>query len=148
MFVLFGTNMSKKKFKVTEKDAEITSRFESTKVGDIQWEGEEVTAQSDTKIEQDTGTGEAVILRIFDFAANPETFKQHKPTGQELFNSHMRGIESLLWSDGLKPCDWIEPRLAFSKDKTHYRFFISCIPRNGEVLLDKTHTLSELLTAK
>lgn len=131
-----------KKFKAIEKNAT------DTPVGDIkdlQWEGEEVRAESKTKLESDTGTGQAVILRFFEFGANPETFKQHKPTAQELFNSHKRGIESLLWRDGMKPFDGVEPRLMFSKDKSHYRFIIACIPSAGNVLTDKPKTLSQLL---
>lgn len=131
-----------KKFKAVEKDAQ------DAPVKDLEWEGEEVQAQSDTKLEFDQGTGQAIVLRFFDFAVNPETFKQHKPTAQELFNTHMRGIESLLWRDGLKPYDAIDPRFMFSKDKSHYRFIIACVPSLGNVLVDKPQTLSQLITKK
>lgn len=132
-----------KKFKSIEKNA---TNLPSKKVEDLQWEGEEVQAESQTKIQEDTGTGHAVVLRFFEFGANVETFKKHKPTAQELFNSHMKGIESLLWRDGLKYFQEVEPRLMFSKDKTKYRFIIACVPSAGNVLTDKTKTLSELLT--
>lgn len=128
-----------KKFKAIEKDAE------NAPVKDIIWEGEEVQAESTTKISEDTGTGQAIIIRFFDFGSNAETFKQHKPTAQELFDSHRRGIEAQLWGDGLKPFEGSEPRLMFSKDKTHYRFIIACIPNRGNTLFDKTRTLSQLL---
>ncbi len=128
-----------KKFKAIEKDAK------DSPVKDIEWEGEEVGVESDTKLEEDKGTGQEIILRFFDFAANPEVFKIQKPTAQELFESHKRGMESLLWTDGLTPCLAIEPRLMFSKDKTSYRFVISCLPSMGNSLIDKTKTLSELL---
>lgn len=131
-----------KKFKAIEKNA---VDLPSKKVEDLQWEGEEVQAESKTKIESDKGTGQAVILRFFEFGANFEAFKQHKPTAQELFNSHIKGIESLLWTDGLKIYHEVEPRLMFSKDKTKYRFIIPCIPSNGNVLVDETRTLSQLL---
>jgi hypothetical protein len=141
--------MAKKKFKIVEKDATLptTGIFtgEKEKKEDITWEGEEVVAQSDTKLEQDTGVGQAVILRFFEFGANPEVFKQHKPTAQELFNSHMRGIEALLWKDGLRRFEGVEPRLMFSRDKSHYRFIIACEPSAGNVLTDKPKTLSQLL---
>jgi hypothetical protein len=131
--------MPSKKFKTVEKDAV------DSPVKDIQWEGEEIGVESDTKIEQDTGTGQAIVLRFFDFAGNPEVFKQHKPTAQELFESHKRGMESMLWTDGLTPYHAIEPRLLFSKDKAHYRFVISCIPSLGNTIIEKSKTLSELL---
>lgn len=131
-----------KKFKLTEKDAELKSKHSSDKIGDIEWEGEEVVAESTTKIQEDQGTGHQVVLRFFDFGANPEVFKQHKPTAQELFDSHRRGIESLLWRDGLRPFDAVEPRLMFSKDKSHYRFIIPCIPKMD---MGSSQTLSQLL---
>lgn len=123
---------SNKKFKSLDKDTK-----------DV-WEGEEVSAQSETKLESDLGTGHAVVIRFFEFGANPEVFKQHKPTAQELFNSHRKGIESLLWSDGLKPYEGVEPKLMFSKNKKNYRFVITCIPKDS--LVDNPKTLSQLLT--
>lgn len=127
-----------KQFKVIEenvKDAPVE--------GDIEWEGEEVHAESDTKITDDKGKGYPVMLRFFTFASNPDVFRMHKPSAQELFDSHRKGIESLLWRDALRPLDAVEPRLMFSKDKKYYRFIITCIPM--EVLVDTPKTLSELL---
>lgn len=125
------------KFKTIEKDAV------DAPVKDIEWEGEQLAAESDIKLEDDLGTGHPVIIRFFDFGANPETFKKQKPTAQELFNSHRKGIESLLWRDELKPFDAVEPRLMFSKDKSTYRFIIACLPIT--TLLEKPKTLSELM---
>ena len=127
------------KFKAIEKDAV------NAPVKDIKWEGEEIGAVSETKLEADTGTGQAIVLRFFDFGSNAEAFKLHKPTAQELFDSHRRGMESLLWRDGLKPYDAIEPRFMFSKDKLHYRFILACIPRIGNVMADTPRTLTQLI---
>jgi len=130
--------MSKnKKFKVTELDAK------DAPVKDIQWEGEELGVESTTKLEEDGGTGQAIVLRFFDFAANPEVFKQHKPTANELFSSHRMGMDALLWKDGLNPCQEIEPRLIFSKDRSMYRFVVSCIPT--QALVDNPKTLKQLI---
>ncbi len=132
-----------KKFKSVEKNAK---NLPSNKSEDILWEGEEVTAHSETKIESDLGTGQAIVIRFFEFGANPEVFKIHQPTAQELFNSHRKGIEALLWRDGLKPFEGLEPKLMFSKNKKNYRFIITCVPSLGNTLIDKTQTLSQLLT--
>lgn len=132
-----------KKFKSVEKDAKATPLGD---VKELQWEGEEVTAQSSTKIESDQGTGQAIILRSFQFGTNFEAFKKVRPTAQQLFNSHRRGIEALLWSDGMKPFEEVEPRVIFTKDNKFYRFIIACVPSLGNVLTDKTQTLSQLLT--
>jgi len=128
-----------KKFKVIEKDAK------DAPTKDIEWEGEEVQAESTTKIQEDKGTGQPIILRFFDFAANKEVFAQHTPTAQELFNAHRNGMEAMLWTDGLTPCEAIEPRILFAKDKSHYRFVVSCIPSSGNTIIETTKTLSDIL---
>lgn len=137
------TNMakSKKKFKAVEKGLVDTPHGD---IKNLEWEGEEIGAESTTKIEQDKGTGAPIILRFFDFGADPSVFKKHKPTAQELFNSHIKGMESLLWGDGLAPYYQVEPRLMFSKSGGHYRFILACVPK--EALVDDTRTLSQLLT--
>lgn len=126
-----------KKFKLTELNAK------DAPVKDIEWEGEEVGVESDTKIEDDKGEGQPIILRFFDFASNVEEFKKHKPTAQELFETHRKGMEAIIWTDGLTPCLAIEPRLMFSKDKSQYRFVVSCIA--NQTLLETPKTLKELL---
>jgi len=126
-----------KKFKLTELDAK------DAPVKDIEWEGEELGTESKTKLEEDKGVGQALVLRFFSFLANVDVFKQRKPTAQELFTSHKMGIEAMLWKDGLVPYKEIEPRLVFSKDKSQYRFIISCLP--NQALVDSPQTLTELL---
>ncbi len=133
------SSKKEKKFKVIEKDAK------DSPVKDLEWEGEEVGVESTTKLEDDKGTGKEIVLRFFDFAANPEVFKIRKPTAQELFNTHHKGMEAMLWSDGLSPYQLIEPRLLFSKDGSQYRFVISCIPSLGNTFVDKSRTLSQLV---
>lgn len=141
-----------KKFKAIEKNApDFISK-------DIPWEGEELIAESATKIEHDTGSGQVVVLKFFDFGANPETFSIHQPTAQMLFNTHIKGIETHLWTHDLKMYTEVEPRIMFSvdgrnfepyspvgKQYTHYRFIIPCVPK-GTLAYEKTKTLSQLLT--
>lgn len=122
--------------------------IEKTPTQDIEWEGEEVQAESKTKIQEDKGTGQPIILRFFDFQSNPEAFKNEMPTAQQLFNSHRMGMESMLWTDGLTPCEAIEPRILFAKDKSHYRFVVSCIPSLGNTIVEKSNTLEELFKIK
>jgi hypothetical protein len=129
-----------RKFKAIEKDTKDVS------IKDIKWEGEELTALSDTKLEQDLGTGHEVVIRFFEFAVNQEAFKNRWPTAQELFDTHRSGMEALLWRDGLKPYEGLEPRFMFSKDKNFYRFIIAGVPRAGRSLNERPRTLSQLLT--
>lgn len=104
----------------------------------------QITTQSDTKLENDLGLGKPVIIRSYEFAANPEAFKQHKPTKQELFNYHAKWILTQLWSDGLKPVEEVEPRVILNKRKTKYRIFVGAEPRQGQVLTEQTKTLAQL----
>ena len=104
-----------------------------------------ISTQSETHLEDDPGEGTAAVIRVFEFAANPEAFKQHTPTKQELFNYHYKGIEIMLWKDGLKYCSEIQPRLMFSKDGSAYRFVIACLPSIGNTLIETPNTLSQLL---
>lgn len=129
-----------KKFKVLEKDAE------NAPVKDIQWEGEELQAQSKTHLEDDQGTGQKMVVRFFEFGANPKAFKQYKPTAQELFDSHRHGIMALLWKDELQPYEGISPRIIFSPNRTHYRIVITCLPRGITGIIDNSQTLTQLLT--
>ena len=131
-----------KKFKAVDKESL------DAPVKNAEWEGEELGVLSETKLESDLGTGHEVVLRFFEFAVNEEAFKQHQPTSQELFNSHRMGIESLLWRDGLKPYEGLDPRFMFSKNKKFYRFIVTAVPRAGRVLAGTPQTLTQLLNQK
>lgn len=104
-----------------------------------------VEVQSQTKLESDEGYGNAVVIRMFEFGVNPESFKRHQPTKQELFNSHSKGIEAFLWRDGLQVISEVEPRIVFNKKQTTYKIFIGARPKRGEMLTQAPHTLSQLL---
>lgn len=132
----------------TAKTKTLTKAIENKEVKKVDWEGyeydaETVKSQSKTTIEDDHGVGIPVILRFFEFAANPETFKYHKPSAQQLFDSHKKGIEAMLWTDGMKPYEGVDPKLIFAKDKKSYQFAVTCIP--SQTLIDTTRTLSQLL---
>lgn len=127
--------------KVIEKDADFGV---NGKKQDIEWETENVEARSETTLEDDKGEGKELILRFFEFTANPEAFKDRMPSAQELFNAHARQMEVKLWEDGVVVDKNIEPRLLFSKDKTHYKFVIGCRVAKGQILTSTPLTLSEL----
>ena len=119
-----------------------------TEEGD--WRGQTVSVDSGIKLEDDIGTGEAVIIRTFEFGANPQVFKDyekkngHLPYAQEIFQSHMRGIMSMLWQDGLSPAEEIEPRLILSKKKDKYLIMVGAKPSLGNTILETPKTLSEI----
>lgn len=153
-----STTMPKKKqakqFYIAGKD-EIKDTSAPVVVGEFitedgDWQGQSVEVQSDTKLEADKGTGEAIIIRTFEFALNPETFKQHElrtgsmPTVQDIFQEHSRGIESFLWQDGLTAAKDIEPRVIFSKNNKTYLIMVGARPQKGQMIVDAPKTLSEL----
>lgn len=113
-----------------------------------EWLAQTLSTESETHLEDDEGTGDAAIIRMFEFKVNPEAFKQFTPTEQELFNTHYKGIESLLWRDGMKVMPEVEPRLTFSKNKKMYRIFIGAKPMKGHLLTEKPKTLSEIARSK
>lgn len=104
----------------------------------------QIDVQSDTKLEQDSGSGKKVIVRCYEFASNPEAFKQHKPSKQQLFDYHKKGIEIQLWSDGLKQIPEVEPKIIISKNKKNYRIYVGAEPQHGQVILEQPKTLSQI----
>lgn len=108
------------------------------------WAAKTVEAHSDTKLKDDKGEGTPVTIRSFDFAANPEAFREKIPTAQELFNSHLKLIESMLWKDGWAIDPLVPPRLLLSRDKTHYRIFVTAKPAKGYTFKEQPKTLAEI----
>lgn len=112
-----------------------------------EYDASTVEAKSNTNLEMDTGEGNAVVIRCFTFQINlekPELFLERHPSKQEIFNSHLRGIEMGLFGDGLKIYDAVAPRITFDVAKMQYSIFVPAIPRRGVVLNERPQTLTEL----
>lgn len=103
------------------------------------WYGQQATATSDPL--KDNGVGKPIILRFFEFTANPEIFKR-KPSKQELFNAHAQQIRLFLWRDGLDIVDVIEPKVILGTDT--YKIAVTCQPKSGIALVDTPQTLQQL----
>lgn len=115
-------------------------KFSNTKWNDVS----KIDTQSETHLEEDTGYGEVALIRRFEFAANPEAFKLHTPSKQELFNYHAKAIEVMLWKDGLTIMPDIAPRLSINKRKTKYHIFVGAKPQRGHLLKEQPKTLSQI----
>lgn len=100
---------------------------------DEDWQVKSLAAESETKLEDDKGYGQAVTLRHFYFKPNPETFKVKQPTSQELFNAHYKQIEIELWKDGWSVFADVSPRVRFAKDKSHYVIIVGALPARGHI---------------
>ncbi len=106
------------------------------------WEAQEVGVNSNVPL-VDAGTGKEYIIRQFDFHFNPEVIKRGMPVDkQSIFNQHWRQIQLVLWKDGLKAYEGVEPRMLISK-KT-YKIIIVCEPRIGVMVADKARTLQQI----
>lgn len=112
---------------------------------DKRWNANTVEATSDVHLEDDHGEGAAAIIRVLEFSANPEMFRQYTPSKQELFNAHAQQIKMMLWGDGLEVMEEVAPKLTISKNKKKYRVIIGCKPRIGQTLVDRPRTLAELI---
>ena len=118
-------------------------------IGETKWDDiSKVETQSETHLEDDVGYGDAAIVRMFEFAVNPEAFQQYTPTRQELFNYHYKQIEIALWGDGLKVMPDVNPTINMSKDKTKYRIFVGAKPMKGHILTERPRTLSQIAHSK
>ena len=109
------------------------------------YDASSVEAKSEkTHLEDDKGEGEATIIRCFTFGMNPEVFVQQRPTKQDLFNYHIRGIEMALFKDGMNLYTDVPPRLTFDVNKLQYCIFVAARPRKGYLLHERPQTLSEI----
>lgn len=108
------------------------------------YDSSSVEAQSQTRLEDDRGEGEATVIRCFTFGMNPQTFIERRPTKQDLFNAHLKGIEMGLFADGLKVFDEVVPRLTFDAQKKQYSIFVAARPRKGYLLHERPQTLSQI----
>lgn len=112
-----------------------------------EYDASTVEAKSNTNLEMDTGEGNAVVIRCFTFQidlSKADTWLEKRPSKQEIFNSHLRGIEMGLFGDGLKIYDMVAPRITFDAVKMQYSIFVPAIPRRGIQLNERPQTLTEL----
>lgn len=120
----------------------------TVKLNGHEHETSHVEAKSEkTHLEDDHGEGNAVVIRCFTFAFNlehPEAILERRPTKQDLFNAHIKGIEMALFKDGLKPYVDVAPRITFDSKKLQYNIFVPAVPMKGWMLNERPQTLTEI----
>lgn len=112
-------------------------------VQNVNYNLESIEVKSDTHLEDDQGGGGAAIIRCFEFGVNPQAFMEAKPTKQQLFNSHLKGIELALWRDGMKVMPDVNPRILIDEKNLKYKIFVGAQPMRGHTLIEQPRTLSE-----
>lgn len=115
---------------------------------DVNWEAKSLETQSQTKLEADEGFGGIATIRRYDFGINPETWRNHPPSKQELFNAHYKGIEMSLWGDGMKVNIDVNPRVVVDPEKKIYSIFVVAVPRKGWAVNDMPQTLSQIVNGR
>lgn len=117
------------------------------KESSVHYDVKEGEVHSDIHLEEDTGHGKTIVVRSFDFRANPQAFHRYTPSKQELFNAHSKQIEEYLWADGLKVMPDVKPQLILSKKREGYRIVVGAEPREGHIITrrdqNKIQTLSQ-----
>lgn len=122
----------------------IEENAKNAPVKDILWNANELSAESDTKLEEDKGSGKAAIIRMFEFGINIPAFKEYKPSKQELLNSHAKGIEIMLWKDGMKLMPEVNPKVDINHKRGTYRIFVGAEPQRGHILHERPQTLTQI----
>lgn len=108
----------------------------------VEWDVTRAEVHSDTTLEDDKGHGKVIVIRSFDFVANPEAFKHHIPSKQELFSAHRIQIEGAMYRDELKIYEDVSPKVMISKNKRNYRIVVAGLPWGMNH--SKIPTLSEI----
>jgi len=133
------------KFGGTESLGSVTVPVEDAPVKDATYDILDIEVKSDTKLEEDDGSGGAAIVRRFVFAMNPKAFHEHTPSKQELFNTHLKGIEMSLWRDGMKIMTDVTPRINFDTKNMQYSIIVGAVPQRGHILRERPQKLAEII---
>lgn len=87
---------------------------------------------------QDTGKGEPIVIRLFEFKFPPTL--ETLPTKEEILTpSYLKHLQTLLWADELRLV--IEPRIVIEKEGC--KIFAPCQARNGATFIDNPKLLQE-----
>lgn len=134
----------KGKEEITDPTAPIVSDEFIDKQPEGDYSGQTLEVRSKTHLEADEGTGQHYILRTYEFATDPKYIREGLPDAQVIFESHMKGIAGMLWADGFTPVTELQPRIIFRKDKVKYLIMVWARPSVGQIVTDKSITLSEI----
>jgi hypothetical protein len=83
----------------------------------------------------DPGGGPVNVIRVFNFKMNPE--KKDFTNKQAIFSAHAKQIETLLWGDGLRPLENINPRVILNNKQGIYQIFVPCGAAKGVIFSER-----------
>lgn len=100
------------------------------------WYGKEDSTEE--KLLHDKGSGEPVLIRLFEFSFPPTLEKL--PTKEEILTpEYIRHLKASLWADALRLV--MEPRVVI--DKEGCKIFAPCQATTGNSFLDEPKTIQE-----
>lgn len=100
------------------------------------WYG--VDNRTDDKTMHDKGSGEPVVIRLFEFRLDP-SLKELPTKEQILTPEYIKHLQTLLWADSLRLVT--EPRVVI--DKESIKVFAPCQARTGANFLEEPKLLQE-----
>ena len=131
---VFG-EMNKMDAKQFKKEMAELKPGEGVSIGDTKYEyGADLHTDGTPLI--DPGGGPANVIRTFNFKIDPRKIRNF-PDRQTLFNSHAKQIQTILWADGLRPLENINPRVIINIKKMIYHIFVSCEASKGVIFSEK-----------
>ena len=83
--------------------------------------------------------------KLDSIAKSAESAVYYLETKQELFNSHLKGIETKLWMDGWKIESDLPAEVSWEPENGRYLIFVSARPMRGQTVLEKPLTMSEVV---
>lgn len=105
-------------------------------VKEHKWYGRE--DETATNLMHDTGKGEAIVIRHFEFKLNPSL--ERLPTKEEILTpEYIKHLSTLLWADSLRLVR--EPQVVI--DKESIKIFAPCQARTGAVFTEEPKLLQE-----
>lgn len=102
----------------------------------IKWYGREDQTTETTM--HDTGKGEAVILRLFEFKF-PPTLENLPTKDQILTPEYLKHLQTQLWADDLRLI--MKPRVVINTEGC--KIFAPCQARSGSTFLEEPKLLQE-----
>lgn len=108
---------------------------EAIGIKEHKWYGKQ--DQTDDNLMQDTGKGEPIVIRNFEFRLDPT---KNKPTKEQILTpEYIKHLQTLLWADSLRMV--MDPTVRIEKESIYIA--VACQARSGAVLPEEPKYLQE-----
>ncbi len=108
-----------------------------------EWYGTELKSDATPII--DPASGKPAIIRMFDFRMD-KSIRRFEATKQQVFSAHSKQILTLLWADGLRPIEGVNPRVSIDTRKRTYKIVVAAEPRLHQTVIETPNSLNDVLS--